>query len=52
MCCPIVFNNTVLAILQFVNKKAGEKFDTEDVKVVKETAARLRQIIADALAML
>ena len=42
----------MLAILQFVNKRGGEKFDAEDVKVVTETAAKLGQIIADALAML
>ncbi|GMI44417.1 hypothetical protein TrCOL_g1323 [Triparma columacea] len=52
LCCPIVFGGNVLAILQFVNKRGGEKFDAEDVKVVTETAAKLGQIIADALAML
>ncbi|GMH76469.1 hypothetical protein TL16_g07095 [Triparma laevis f. inornata] len=52
LCCPIMCNGNVLAILQFVNKKAGAEFDTEDVKLVKETADRLGQVVADALALL
>ncbi|GMH59454.1 hypothetical protein TrRE_jg10354 [Triparma retinervis] len=52
LCCPILFGGEVIAVVQFVNKRGGEKFDREDVKLVKETAARLGQVVADALAML
>lgn len=52
LCCPVAFGGSVVAVLQFVNKRGGDAFDSRDALLVSETADRLGQVVGDALNML